>query len=71
MEKQCEECGLMNTEGCNTCGVLNPVMKITVMPPTVVNVNNVTREVPSENVASDGETPIDDVNLDYQREDGK
>ena len=45
--------------------------KLTVMQPTVVNVNNVPREVPSENVASDGETPIDDVNLDYQREDGK
>jgi len=26
---------------------------------------------PVENVSSDGETPIDDVNLDYQREDGK
>lgn len=59
MEKQCEECGLMNTEGCNTCGVLNGGVKITVMQPTVVNVSNVSRDpddvdnvVPSENVSS-------------------
>lgn len=58
MEKTCEECGLMNTEGCNTCGVLNGGVHITVMQPTVVNMSNVSRDpddadnvVPSENVA--------------------
>ena len=47
MEKTCEECGLMNTEGCNTCGVLNGVQMV-VMQPTIVNVEDGT----SENVAS-------------------
>lgn len=45
--------------------------KLTVMQPTVINESNVPREVPLENVASDGETAIDNVNLDYQREEEK
>ena len=76
--------------------------RLTVMTPTVVNENNVPREVPLENMSLDGlvcrngnpekykdciemgttfchnecefgakETKINDVNLDYQREDGK
>ena len=68
--------------------------RLTVMQPTVVNENNVPREVPSENMSRHGcddcghqnsencntcpelcggvnETAINDVNLDYQREDGK
>ena len=49
MEKTCEECGLMNTEGCNTCGVLNSV-QMAVMQPTIVNVEDSL----SQNVASDG-----------------